>query len=54
MAARVKNALICVDPEVWEQFKRLQKDRESSASRRLRMFMAREVRKAKRNGELAR
>lgn len=52
MAARVKNALICVDPEVWELFKKLQKDRESSASKRLRLFMAREVRKAKRNGEL--
>lgn len=53
MARKLKNALIVVEPDVWEKYKQLQKNRKSSASRRLRAFMARELRKAERSGEMA-
>lgn len=48
----LKNALITVEPDTWEKFKQLQKKRKGSASARLRAFMEREIRKAKRSGEL--
>ena len=50
----LKPVLVTLDHVVWRDYKRLMQLRGMSASSRLRAFMAREVRKAQRNGELTR